>query len=177
MFPNFFGQLWKQLIYTSFLIIITLYFTCGKTKIFPTIKKSQKIVKNPPPHLPHLPHLLSYSSDKTKFSKQKKFLIVTNAWKVSKYKVISGPYFPVFSSNTGKYGPEITPYWTFHAVYTKASFLILSYFFLYSISHFSYSARFLYIACDYFVIFFIFFFWKTLISLMSFFCIRSLLSS
>ena len=24
--------------------------------------------------------------------------------------VISGPYFPVFSVNTGKYGPEITPY-------------------------------------------------------------------
>ena len=32
------------------------------------------------------------------------------AWKVSKYGVISGPYFPVFSPNTGKYGPEITPY-------------------------------------------------------------------
>ena len=39
------------------------------------------------------------------------------AWKVSKYGVISGLYFPVFSSNTGKYGPEITPYLdTFHAV-------------------------------------------------------------
>ena len=30
------------------------------------------------------------------------------AWKVSKYEVISGPYFPVFSPNTGKYGPEKT---------------------------------------------------------------------
>ena len=39
------------------------------------------------------------------------------AWKVSKYGVISSPYFPVFSPNTGKYGPEITPYLdTFHAV-------------------------------------------------------------
>ena len=49
------------------------------------------------------------------------------AWKVSKYGVISGPYFPVFgqnmeiygvfSPNTGKHGPEITPYLdTFHAV-------------------------------------------------------------
>ena len=28
--------------------------------------------------------------------------------KVSKYGVISGPYFPVFSPNTGKYGPEVT---------------------------------------------------------------------
>ena len=29
----------------------------------------------------------------------------------------SGPYFPVFSPNTGKYAPEITPYLdTFHAV-------------------------------------------------------------
>ena len=39
------------------------------------------------------------------------FLPNTNtAWKVSKYGVISGP-------NTGKYGPEITPYLdAFHAV-------------------------------------------------------------
>ena len=42
--------------------------------------------------------------------------------KVSKYGVISGPYFPtkylsVFSPNAGKYGPEITPYfYIFHAV-------------------------------------------------------------
>ena len=37
---------------------------------------------------------------------------------MSKYGVISGPYFPVFGLNTGKYGPEIAPYWdTFHAVY------------------------------------------------------------
>ena len=39
------------------------------------------------------------------------------ARKVSKYGVTSGPYFPAFSLDTGKYGPEITPYWdTFHAV-------------------------------------------------------------
>ena len=32
----------------------------------------------------------------------------------------SGPYFPVFSSNTGKYGPEKTSYLdTFHAVYAR----------------------------------------------------------
>ena len=37
---------------------------------------------------------------------------------MSKYGVISGPCFPVFSPNTGKYGPEITPYMdTFHTVY------------------------------------------------------------
>ena len=36
---------------------------------------------------------------------------------MSKCRVISGPYFPVFGPNTGKYGPEITPYLdTFHAV-------------------------------------------------------------
>ena len=29
-----------------------------------------------------------------------------NTWKVSKYGVISGQYFPVLSPNTGKYGPE-----------------------------------------------------------------------
>ena len=34
-----------------------------------------------------------------------------------KYGVISGPYFPEFSPNTGKYVSEITPYLdTFHAV-------------------------------------------------------------
>ena len=39
------------------------------------------------------------------------------AWNVSKYGVISGPYFPVFGLNTGKYWPEITLYLgTFHAV-------------------------------------------------------------
>ena len=37
---------------------------------------------------------------------------------VSKYGVISGPYFPASGLNTGKYGPEITPYLkTFYAVY------------------------------------------------------------
>ena len=36
---------------------------------------------------------------------------------MSKYGVFSGPYFPVFSPNTGKYGPEKTPYLdTFNAV-------------------------------------------------------------
>ena len=36
---------------------------------------------------------------------------------MSKYGVISGRYFPVFSPNTVKYGPEMTPYLgTFHAV-------------------------------------------------------------
>ena len=39
------------------------------------------------------------------------------AWKVSKNRVFSGPYFPVFGLNTGKYGPEKTPYLDiFHAV-------------------------------------------------------------
>ena len=39
------------------------------------------------------------------------------ARKLSKYGVTSGPYFPVFGLNIGKYGPEITPYLdTFHAV-------------------------------------------------------------
>ena len=53
-----------------------------------------------------------------------------DVWKVSKYGVFSGPFFPhsdwirrdtkylsVFSLNAGKYGPEITLYLvTFHAV-------------------------------------------------------------
>ena len=35
----------------------------------------------------------------------------------SQIRSISGPFFPVFGPNIGKYGPEITPYLdTFHAV-------------------------------------------------------------
>ena len=44
-------------------------------------------------------------------------LRIIHLWKASKYGVISDPYFPVFSPNTGQYGPEITPYLdTFHAI-------------------------------------------------------------
>ena len=61
---------------------------------------------------------------------EKEFFILKTAWKVSKYGVFSGPYFPVFGLNreiygvnlriqsqyTGKYGPEKTPYLdAFHA--------------------------------------------------------------
>ena len=56
--------------------------------------------------------------------------VIHTVWKVSKYGVISGPYFPTFGLNTerykylsvwspnaGKYRPEITPnLGTFHAV-------------------------------------------------------------
>ena len=38
---------------------------------------------------------------------------------MSKYGVISGPYFPVFGPITGIYGPEITPYLdTFDTVFS-----------------------------------------------------------
>ena len=41
-------------------------------------------------------------------------------WKVSRYRFIPGPYFPVFSPNTGKYGPKTTPYFDiFHTVSKK----------------------------------------------------------
>ena len=43
--------------------------------------------------------------------------MIDTACKVSKYGVISGPYFSVFSPNTEKYKSEITAYLnTFHAV-------------------------------------------------------------
>ena len=39
---------------------------------------------------------------------------------MSIYGIIFGPRFPVFGLNTGKYGPEITPYMdTFHALVYK----------------------------------------------------------
>ena len=42
---------------------------------------------------------------------------ITKSLREKCYGVISGPCFPVFRLNTGKYGPEITPYLdTFHAV-------------------------------------------------------------
>lgn len=34
----------------------------------------------------------------------------SSVWKVSKYDIASGPYFPVFSEDTGKCGAEKTPY-------------------------------------------------------------------
>ena len=51
------------------------------------------------------------------FEKHNSFL--DTAWKVSKYVVFPGPYFPVFSPNTEKKnGPEKTTYLdTFHAVW------------------------------------------------------------
>ena len=53
---------------------------------------------------------------------------LVTAWKVSKYGVISGPYFPVFGLNTGKYGPEITPYLdTFHALRRLTVVILISF--------------------------------------------------
>ena len=66
------------------------------------------------------------------FSNSSNYLLLTydflhSALKVSKYGVISGPYFPVFSSNTGKYGPEITLYLdNFHAM-SRSPIMILSF--------------------------------------------------
>ena len=37
---------------------------------------------------------------------------VSTAWKVSKYGVFSGPYFPVFSPNVEKYRSEKLCIWT-----------------------------------------------------------------
>ena len=46
-----------------------------------------------------------------------KVRVIRTVWKVSKYGVFSGAYFPVFSPNTGKYRIKKTPYLdTFHAV-------------------------------------------------------------
>ena len=52
---------------------------------------------------------------------------------MSKYGVISGPYFPAFGLNTEiygvEYGPEITPYFSRSALIAKlmASPVVLSY--------------------------------------------------
>ena len=45
-------------------------------------------------------------------------------WKVSKYEVFSVPYIPVFGLNTGKFGPDKTPYLdTFRAMRGKMAFI------------------------------------------------------
>ena len=50
-------------------------------------------------------------------------VISDTAWKVSEYVGFSVPYFPVFSPNTGKYGPEKTQDLdTFHAVWFFTKF-------------------------------------------------------
>ena len=41
---------------------------------------------------------------------------------MSKYGVFSGLYFPVFGLNTGKYGPEKTPYLEYFYEVTKKCF-------------------------------------------------------
>ena len=49
--------------------------------------------------------------------------LMLTPWKVSKYGVFSGPCVPVFGLNTGKYGPEVTPYLdTFHEVFFLSFF-------------------------------------------------------
>ena len=48
------------------------------------------------------------------------FRYLITVLKVYKYGIFSSPYFPVFGLNTGKYGPEKTPYLdSFHAVDDK----------------------------------------------------------
>ena len=55
---------------------------------------------------------------------------------MSKYGIFSGPYFPVFGLNAGKYGPKITPYLdTFHAVELIYTFFIQSFFHLHDYLH------------------------------------------
>ena len=53
------------------------------------------------------PETSSKSLTEKKYQSQQ---IFHAARKVSKYGVFSGPYFPVFGLNTGKYGSEKTPY-------------------------------------------------------------------
>ena len=41
-------------------------------------------------------------------------IVICPSWKVSRYGVFSGLYFPVFGLNNGKYGREETPYISEH---------------------------------------------------------------
>ena len=70
------------------------------------------------------PWITSNLRDKKKLNKLFLWGLSNTAWKVSKYGVFSGPYFPVFGVNTENTGicrPEITPYLEiFHAVQNMA---------------------------------------------------------
>ena len=64
-------------------------------------------------YLQNMQYQIEYSPTSTHYN---------TAWKVSKYGVFSGLYFPVFSPNTGKYGQEKTPYLgTFSAMHVPAN--------------------------------------------------------
>ena len=53
---------------------------------------------------------------------------ICTSWKVSRYGAFSGPYFPVFVLNMGKYGPKETPFSnTFHSVLFTLTCLYLLY--------------------------------------------------
>ena len=47
------------------------------------------------------------------------FAIVIIVWKVSKYRIISGPYFPVFGLNTEIYGVNICIQWEYRKIRTR----------------------------------------------------------
>ena len=54
---------------------------------------------------------MSFKDQNLKFKvKHEKLGSFFTAWKVSKYGVFPGPYFPVFELNTEIYGPEKPPY-------------------------------------------------------------------
>ena len=68
--------------------------------------------------------LFVFSIDRSFAGKSAPAQNVITAWKVSKYGVLSGPYFHVLELNTGKYGLEKTQHLnTFHAVYA-ATFVV-----------------------------------------------------
>ena len=78
--------------------------------------KNESLVDNYQPKS-RIKILVQHNNQNNHIDNRNSNIIVLTARKVSKYGVFSGPYFPVFGLNTGKYGPEKTPYFdTFHAV-------------------------------------------------------------
>ena len=63
-------------------------------------------------------YITKFRTNQRKTSESIGHSAIFSAWEVSKHEVFSGPYFPVFGLNTGKYGPGKTPYLdNFHAVF------------------------------------------------------------
>ena len=89
---------------------------CSTSKIFRCKFCVKSNFANVNAHILLFSFIANYEDGQNRIMQSLKPTRVT-AWKTSKYRVFYGPYFPAFGLNTGKYGPEKTPYLNiFHAM-------------------------------------------------------------
>ena len=112
------GLLCKIRHYVSKFLLKTLYYTTFHSHLIYAYQVWAQSLNTSTKMQPLEPR---YQRPLQKWSNTQNFrLHYFTAWKVFKYGVFSGPYFPVFGLNTGKYGPEKSRYLdTFHAVFVR----------------------------------------------------------